>query len=178
MTPVVVLAGFMGSGKSTVGRALATALDVEFVDTDDEIERRAGRSIPDIFEAEGEAAFRALEADVVCDVLATSGGVVALGGGSPTVPEIREALADHHVVHLRIDADTGFARVRGSDRPLLAGSDPQTVYTAKLAERAETYRAAATVEVDATRPVAEIVAAVTAGIHSSRAETTTEGDPR
>ncbi|MFC3244654.1 shikimate kinase [Gordonia humi] len=77
--PAVVLTGFMGSGKSTVGRALG-ALGLDFVDTDAEIERRAGRTIPEIFAADGEDGFRAIEADTVRDVLATSRGIVALGG--------------------------------------------------------------------------------------------------
>ncbi|MCF8604526.1 shikimate kinase [Gordonia sp. HY442] len=158
--PVVVLAGFMGSGKSTVGRMLAGRLAVDFVDTDAEIARRAGRGIPEIFAAEGEDGFRKIEADVVGDVLASARGVVALGGGSPTVPAIRAALVGHHVVYLEIGADDGFARVRDSDRPLLAADDPADRYRDILAARTENYRAVATHVVDAAEPVSSVVAAI------------------
>lgn len=158
--PVVVLAGFMGSGKSTVGRALAGRLAVDFVDTDAEISRRAGRGIPEIFAAVGEGGFREVEAEVVGEVLASARGVVALGGGSATVPAIRDALAGHHVVYLEIGADDGFARVRGSDRPLLADDDPAGRYRDILASRTEHYRAVATHVVDAAEPVSSVVAAI------------------
>lgn len=159
MTPRAVLTGFMGSGKSTVGRALAAALEVDYLDTDAEIERRAGRSIPEIF-ADGEAAFRAVERETVLDVLATADGVVALGGGSVTVPDIAAALTDHHVVYLEIEADTGFARVAGSDRPLLAHTDPAARYAELLAGRVDAYRAVAAHTVDADAPVDRLVAQI------------------
>ncbi|GEE02703.1 shikimate kinase [Gordonia spumicola] len=155
-----MLAGFMGSGKSTVGRALAARLGVEFVDTDAEIERRSGRTIPEIFAADGEVGFRAIEADVVRDVLDESTGVVALGGGSPTVPAIRDALAAHHVIYLEIDAAAGFARVAHSDRPLLADPDPAGRYGEILASRVDHYRSVAVASVDATRPVDTVVATI------------------
>ncbi len=156
MTPRVVLTGFMGSGKSTVGRALARSLGVAYLDTDAEIERRSGRSIPEIF-ADGEPAFRTIERDTVLDVLATADGVVALGGGSVTVPEIAAALAGRPVVYLRIGPDEGFARVAHSDRPLLAHPDPATRYADLLAARTPAYAAVAAHTVDAQRPVDEIV---------------------
>ena len=180
--PVVVLAGFMGSGKSTVGHALADRLGVPFVDTDAEIERRTGRTIPDIFAADGEAAFRAVEADVVRSVLDETAGVVALGGGSPTVPAIRNALVGHHVIYLEIDADTGFARVADSDRPLLADPDPARRYRDILASRVDAYRSVAAVGIDADRPVdvlvAEILATVEQDAEKSDTLNQTEGDPR
>ncbi|MCF8588013.1 shikimate kinase [Gordonia liuliyuniae] len=156
--PLVVLAGFMGSGKSTVGTALAERLSVDFVDTDTEIERRAGRTIPEIFTADGEDGFRAIEADTVRDVLASARGVVALGGGSPTVAAIRDALAGCHVVYLEISADDGFARVAGTNRPLLADDRPDERYRTILAARVEHYRGVATHIVDAAQPVTTVVA--------------------
>lgn len=161
--PRVVLTGFMGSGKSTVGRALATALGVGYLDTDAEIERRTGRTVPEIF-ADGEPAFRAVERDTVLDVLAGAGGVVALGGGAVTVPEIAQALAGHAVVYLEIGPQTGFARVRHSDRPLLAHPDPEARYAALLAARLPAYRAVAAHTVDAARPVDEVVAQILAAV--------------
>lgn len=162
--PVVVLTGFMGAGKSTVGREVARRLDVEFVDTDTELERRCGRTIPEIFVADGEAAFRALEAETVLDVLSGHGGVIALGGGSVTNAAIVEALADHHVVYLRITAEQGFSRVSGSDRPLLAGPDPAARYAELLAGRLPTYTGTARQVVDGTQPPDDVAAAIIAGL--------------
>nr|EMP10365.2 shikimate kinase [Gordonia sp. NB41Y] len=156
--PAVVLIGFMGAGKSTVGRVLAGLIGVDFIDTDTEIERREGRTIPEIFTAEGAARFREIERDVVTDVLATHRGVVALGGGAVTTPAVAEALDGHRVVHLRIGPEAGFARVAGTDRPMLATDDPAARYRELLAERAETYRDVATIEVDAGAGDAETVA--------------------
>ncbi|WP_454163437.1 shikimate kinase [Gordonia iterans] len=155
--PHAVLTGFMGSGKSTVGSALADALGVGYLDTDAELERRAGRTIPEIFVDDGEAAFRALERDVVLDALATFDGVVALGGGSVTVPDIAAALSDHPVVYLRIGPAEGFARVEHSDRPLLNDPDPAGRYAELLAARVPAYEAVATHVVDATAPVDVVV---------------------
>ena len=94
--PGVYLVGFMGSGKSTVGRMLAGKLGWEFVDLDDEIEKRAGMSIPEIFEAQGEPAFRALERSALLEqVQRVREGcplVVALGGGAFVDADSREAL--------------------------------------------------------------------------------------
>lgn len=147
--PAAVLVGFMGAGKSTVGRLLADRLGVDFVDTDTEIVRRTGRSIPEIFVADGNSGFRKIERNVVADVLRNHAGIVSLGGGAVTTPEIREALIGHRVVHLRIGPDAGFARVAGTDRPLLGTDDPRARYAELLAERADTYAGVATIEVDA-----------------------------
>lgn len=149
--PVAVLIGPMGAGKSTIGAALAERYGVTMLDTDDEIERRSGRTIPTIFVDDGEAAFRRLEAKVVTDVVATHDGVVALGGGAVMTDSVRDALAGHVVVYLEIGADAGYARVARSDRPLLAGSSPATRYAEVLAARESTYRAVSTVVVDANR---------------------------
>ena len=174
--PAVVLAGFMGSGKSTVGRAVAETLGVPFVDTDTEIERRAGSTIPEIFVRDGEAGFRRIEAAVVRDVLASCVGVVALGGGSPTVPAVREALTGHHVVYLEIGAADGYARVAGSDRPLLAGDDPASRYGELLGARTGAYRDVASHVVDAATSVADVVAQIVDGLPDR--PKTTEGENR
>lgn len=162
--PVVVLTGFMGAGKSTVGREIARQLDVEFVDTDTELEQRSQRSIPEIFVTDGEAAFRALEAQTVLDVLATHGGVIALGGGSVTNAAIVDALAEHHVVYLKITAEQGFSRVSGSDRPLLAGPDPAARYAELLAGRLPVYTDTASQVVDGAQPLDDVAAAIIAGL--------------
>jgi shikimate kinase len=118
----VWLVGMMGAGKSTVGRALARRLGRRFVDADAEIERAAGRRIPDIFAQEGESGFRARERAAV-EALAASGAVVALGGGAVAQPALRERLlASGVVVYLRAAPETLLARIGDTDeRPLLAG---------------------------------------------------------
>ncbi|WP_084247468.1 shikimate kinase [Gordonia hydrophobica] len=141
----------MGAGKSTIGAALAARFQVALCDTDDEIERRSGRSIPQIFADDGEAAFRALEADVVADVIASHDGVVSLGGGAVMTEAVRGVLTEQAVVYLEIGPTAGFARVAHSNRPLLAAPDPAARYADLLAQRAPTYRAVAAVVVNADR---------------------------
>ncbi|MHB1064292.1 MAG: 3-dehydroquinate synthase [Georgenia sp.] len=140
-----VLVGPPGAGKTTVGRLIAAALGVEFLDTDEEVERVAGMSIAELFVAEGEAAFRALEHETVLRVLAEHDGVVALGGGAVMHPGTRAALVGHPVVFLDVDVAQAVARVgRSRTRPLLAG-DPGTRFTALMAERRAVYESVATV---------------------------------
>ena len=109
MAPKAVLVGMPGSGKSTIGRRLAKALDVPLLDTDAKIVETTGRTIADIF-VEGEPEFRRIEAEVVRAALAEHDGVVSLGGGAITTPEVREALAGHTVIYLEISAAEGVRR--------------------------------------------------------------------
>jgi len=109
--------GFMGSGKTTAARTAAAALNVRAVDADDEIEARAGKSIPTIFSDDGEAAFRASEEQVALDLLARE-EVVSLGGGAVGSARVREALRDRTVVWMDVDPDTAWERAHGTDRPL------------------------------------------------------------
>lgn len=123
---MIVLVGFMGAGKTTVGRALARLLGAPFVDTDVEIERRAGVPIAEIFSRWGEGAFRALERQVVAETLVAHTGVVALGGGALCDPATRSLLASTasaDVVHLHVDLDEALRRIGdASTRPLLNSS--------------------------------------------------------
>lgn len=163
----IVLVGLMGSGKSAVGRLLAEKLGRPFVDTDALVEEEAGRSIPDIFVSEGEAAFREREAKVIAAVTARDGQVIATGGGAVLRPENREALRRTGLV-IWLDAPPEAlyhrAKAQGVDRrPLLAGSDPLGRLTAMASDRAPAYQAAAHARVatDDRRPAAiadEIVA--------------------
>ncbi len=142
----------MGAGKSTVGRLLARRLGVAFADSDDVIEQRAGRPPREIFATQGEPAFRALERDVVRDLVAPGGpGVVALGGGAVEDPSTREVLRRARVVHLEVSFARVMTRV-GHDprRPVLARPDLPEVFAA----RQEAYRAVAevTVSTDALAP--------------------------
>lgn len=122
----IVLVGLMGAGKSSVGRLLAQALDVVFVDTDDLIARSEGRTVPELFAERGEAHFRGLELDALRGELGTEvTSVVATGGGVVTTAEGRAVLRDHHpVILLDVSPEVAARRVGdGRHRPLLEG-DP------------------------------------------------------
>lgn len=140
-----MVAGFMGAGKTTVGRLLAGTLGVPFLDSDHVIEARAGRSIPEIFAADGEPAFRALEHEVIADLLGGPDVVLALGGGAAEHEETRQMLASVPVVFLRVSYTEAMARVAGDGhRPMLARPDITEVFQRRQA----VYTRAATVTVD------------------------------
>jgi len=123
MTPRVVLVGPPGSGKTTVGCALAERWGVSFRDTDADVSAAAGKSVSDIFVDDGEAAFRRLEAAAVATALGTHDGVLALGGGAVTTGETREALGGHRVIFLDVGLADAASRVGlGVTRPLLLGN--------------------------------------------------------
>lgn len=165
MAPRAVLVGAPGAGKSTIGRRLAAALKVEFCDTDAVIEERAGRTIPQIFATDGEAAFRELEQAVVLEALASQNGVVSLGGGAVLSAETRKALVGHTVVYLEISVGEGLLRTgitaraseghaphpRDGSRPLLAGPDPAGRYRTLFNTRRPLYREVSTILVRSDR---------------------------
>jgi len=120
----IVLVGPMGAGKSTVGRGLATLLKRQFVDSDQEIEKRTGVDIPTIFEFEGEEGFRNRETEMLRELLARENIVLATGGGIVMRPENRELLKPHCVLYLRVPVSEQFRRTRKSRRrPLLNATD-------------------------------------------------------
>lgn len=126
---MIVLVGFMGAGKTTTGRALAGHLGLPFVDTDELIAARAGRPVPEVFARDGEAAFRALEREVVAEVLSGRAAVVALGAGALNDEGTRAALEGATVVHLRVSFEQALARVGGDEgRPMLRLADPFVLY--------------------------------------------------
>jgi shikimate kinase len=152
MAPKAVLVGLPGSGKSTIGRRLAKALEVEFLDTDVAIEQQTGRTIADIFATDGEQEFRRIEEEVVRAALADHGGVVSLGGGAVTSPGVCDALAGHTVIYLEINATEGVRRTGGTTvRPLLAGPDRADKFRTLMARRSPLYRRVATIRVDTNR---------------------------
>lgn len=156
----IVLVGFMGAGKTTVGRLLAGRRGVPFLDSDEVIEARAGRPIPEIFATGGEAAFRALEHEVVAALLDGPGVVLALGGGAAEHGRTRALLGSSAVssavVFLRVSYDAALARVGGDDnRPMLARPDLPEVY----ARRQAVYQEVATITVDVDGRSPEDVAA-------------------
>lgn len=144
--------GLPGAGKSTIGRRLAKALDVEFLDTDAAIEARTGRTIADIFATDGEPEFRRIEEEVIREALAEHPGVLSLGGGAVTTPGVRDALAGHPVVFLEISAAEGIRRTGGSTvRPLLAGPGRAEKYRELMSQRVPLYRRLATIRVNTNR---------------------------
>jgi len=153
----VWLVGMMGAGKTTVGRALAERLRWRFVDTDAEIEERAGCTVAEIFATEGEAAFRERERRAV-EALAGEEAVVALGGGAIAQPEVRAKVAGTGtLVYLRAEPETLAARLGPADeRPLLAGRGPRERLERLrelLLEREPAYASATlTVETDGATP--------------------------
>jgi shikimate kinase len=152
MAPKAVLIGLPGSGKSTIGRRLAKALNLTMLDTDAAIEETTGRTIADIFATDGEAEFRRIEEEVIRSALATHDGVLSLGGGAVTTAGVRSALAGHTVVYLEISAAEGVRRTGGSTvRPLLAGPDRAEKFRALMSERVPLYRRVATMRINTNR---------------------------
>ena len=137
----VVLVGMMGSGKTAIGRALAAALDVPFVDSDAAIEEAAAATIAEIFERDGEAFFRKREAEVLRRLLSGPPGIVSTGGGAFLSEANRDAIAQMGVaVWLDADLDILWERVRHKDtRPLLRTADPKATLTAIYQERTPIY---------------------------------------
>jgi shikimate kinase len=150
----VILIGYRGTGKSTVGRLLAARLGWPFVDADEEIERRASKSIAAIFADQGESHFRDLEEQVVADLLARQQHVISLGGGAVLRQESRQAIgtggmivwlqASPELILKRIEADATTS-VR---RPNLTSHGGLPEIKTLLAIREPLYRQCATLEVD------------------------------
>jgi len=140
LTPrgALVLIGFMGAGKTTAALQLGVDRGLRVTDVDQLIEARAGLAIPEIFARDGEAAFRALEEEVVCELLAGArhGDVVALSGGAITSERVRDELGGHVVLWLDVDADLAWRRVGGGRRPLARDRDE---FEARHLERVPLY---------------------------------------
>ncbi len=164
MNRSIFLVGLSGSGKTTVGRLLAAHLGARFIDTDAELERIAGRSIPDIFASEGEAAFRALERQIVLHVSEDGPLVVSTGGGAPMDPASRRVMhASGTIVCLDAATDVLLARLADqgtSDRPLLSDNGEETLERLR-AERRVAY-AEADVRIDTTGLEQDQIAAMIA----------------
>lgn len=146
----VILIGFMGCGKSSVGKELALELDVPFIDTDAMIEKQTGRKISAIFRESGEAYFRDLET-MALKQLMDSGGrkVIAVGGGLPVRPVNREYLKRlGTTVYLLARPETLVERLEGDDtRPLLQGGELRQKIKQLMNDREEIYLAAADIQV-------------------------------
>ena len=133
----IFLVGPMGVGKSTIGKMLADALGLTFIDSDQEVERRAGADIAWIFDVEGERGFREREAQVLVDLTCMDNVVIATGGGSILREESRNNLRKRGlVVHLDADIELLVERTATeNNRPLLQGGDPEAMFRKLKAER-------------------------------------------
>ncbi|WP_136056770.1 shikimate kinase [Microbacterium sp. K24] len=145
----LVLVGPMAAGKTSVGRRVARRLGVAFIDTDKRIVAEHG-PIPTIFADHGESHFRALERAAVAAAL-SEGGVVSLGGGAVTDPGTRELLRQHPVVFLTVSPEAVADRIRGGNRPLLAGEDPVERWIRIFDERRDWYDEVASTTFDTSR---------------------------
>ncbi|WP_420433972.1 shikimate kinase [Hyphobacterium sp.] len=145
----IVLVGLMGAGKTTVGRRLANALGLPFVDADEEIEKAADRPVADIFSDFGEAAFRDGERRVIARLLDQPQSVIALGGGAFVNDETRKLVSEKAIsIWLKADLDTLMERVSRRDtRPLLQTDNPRAVMAELMAKREAAY-AEASIQVD------------------------------
>ena len=148
----IFLIGMMASGKSTIGRALARTLGWPFFDVDREIEKRSGVAVSTIFEMEGEAGFRARESQMMDELTAKSGVVVAMGGGAPMFEGNRTLLKRGFVIELRSSVSDILERTRrDTSRPLLQAEDRERRIRDLLQERGPVYASVADVFVVTTR---------------------------
>jgi shikimate kinase len=159
----IVLIGAPGSGKSTVGHALAAHLQWPFIDTDELIELKANKKITDIFVVDGEEIFRAMEFETLKEVLQESSAVISLGGGAPISPQAQDELrkSASTIIFLDVSLATAAPRVGfNRDRPLLLGN-PRAQWQALSDKRRPIYEDLAThaVKVDDMN-VDEIVAVI------------------
>ena len=165
----IFLVGLMGAGKTTIGRILARKLGKRFIDSDHEIEARTGATIPWIFEIEGEASFRRREADVISDLTAQDGIVLATGGGAVLDADSRAFLkARGHVVYLRASVGSIMLRTaHDKNRPLLQTADPRKKLEELTAQREPLYREIADLVIDTGRPnVQSMVQTILAQLHA------------
>lgn len=151
---VITLIGYRGVGKSTIAPRLADRLGWNWIDADVEIEQRAGRTIAEIFQQDGEPGFRALEAGVLSDLLSRDRLVIAAGGGAILNPHTRETIRTAGpAIWLTASLDSIYSRLHGdsttaSRRPSLTGADPRTEIENVLNARTPLYTETASLVVD------------------------------
>lgn len=168
----IFLVGPMGAGKTTVGRRLAELRHLDFVDSDQEIERRTGVDIAYIFEKESEAGFRKREAAVIADLVRREHLVLATGGGAILDPDSRQLLAARgFVVYLRADLPQQLRRTaRTSHRPLLQTGDPEETLRRLFEIRDPLYREVADLVVETRgRPAKTVAAEIEAALEQGEA---------
>lgn len=176
----IILCGFMGCGKTTVGRLLAARTGRQFTDMDDWIEQRAGMTVREIFDRFGEDDFRRREREACRELAGGSGLVVAAGGGALTFPENAAALAaTGEIVLLEVTPETVLRRLAGdTTRPLLARKDKEEAVRQLLAARLPSYRLAAGLAVSGEGKPAEVAEAVLAALREKMANGCPERRPQ
>ena len=169
--PLAVLVGPPGSGKSTVGAALADRLAVPLRDTDQDVEALTGTTIAELFVDRGEEYFRELESEAVRAALESHGGVLSLGGGAILRPETRKALDVHYVVWLDVNVPAAIQRIgMNTARPLLLGN-VRGRFLELDRQRRPLYEEVATIHVDTSDlSIEEVVDALCARIHPGTKE--------
>ena len=168
----LALVGFMGTGKSSVGRSVAGDLGFHFMDTDELIEARAGRRISELFALEGEAAFRERESGLVAELAKMERSVISTGGGLVVNPLNLASLKSHAlVVCLWASPAMIWQRTRHqSHRPLLQGEDPQAKIRQLLADREPSYRQADVLVNTDMRSVKEVAQQILYQFHRARTD--------
>jgi shikimate kinase len=166
------LVGFMGTGKTTVGRTVAHRLGFAFLDSDQEIERQQRKTVADIFAQDGEPAFRAMEREFIERGHPSERTVISCGGGLVVQPGMLEILKTKGVVIcLHASIETILARTaRQKNRPLLEVDDPEARVRALYGQREPIYKRSGTVILTDSRPLLDIVA------HAIRAWRSDAGD--
>ncbi|MEG1778694.1 MAG: shikimate kinase [Oscillospiraceae bacterium] len=157
----VVLCGFMGSGKTTVGKALSEKLNWDFFDTDEYVEKICGMSIPEIFSSKGEDFFREQEHLAVKTLSAKNNCVISTGGQVMTVKRNTQLFADNFSLVIQLDPsfDICYARIKDSDRPLVTDNTQDTL-KALYQKRRALYKASSAVCLDSSSPIDSIISKI------------------
>ncbi len=159
----ITLCGFMGSGKTTVGRLLASDMGYKFIDTDAAVESKYSMTISAIFEEYGEERFRDMESEIIKEICENRGQVISVGGGAVLREENAYTLRScGEVIFLDVDAPTVIKRIgKGSTRPLLSGEDREEKVRSLMKERRPLYLRAATLTVDGRGCAKNVVKKIT-----------------
>ena len=158
----IILVGMSASGKTSLGEALSIALNIPFIDTDEEIEKKTGKSISEIFSCEGEAHFRSYETGIICQLIDFPKSVIAVGGGLPCYNNHMDVILDMgRVIYLDLSVDVLVGRLieNSSDRPLYTRLDASEIEdkTRALKSERERFYQRAHKHIDASKPIQELV---------------------
>ena len=158
----IILVGMSASGKTSLGEALSIALNIPFIDTDEEIEKKAAKSISEIFQSEGEAQFRSYEQGIIRQLIDFPKSIIAVGGGLPCHNNHMDVILDMgRVIYLDLSVDVLVGRLieNSSDRPLYAGLDFSEIEqkTRTLKSDRERFYQRAHKHIDAIKPIHELV---------------------
>ncbi len=162
----IVMIGMMGAGKTRIGRALSQALALPFYDSDSMIEEKAGCSIAEIFERDGEPKFREVESSTIIELIGQGAGIISTGGGAMMNPQTQEHVLRHGIaVWVYCDLDITLERLQGdTSRPLLQAPNPRAVLEKLMTEREDIYKKAPLVCNTSQQAVDHAVAGLIDGI--------------